>query len=353
MSKAYLVLEDGTVFEGVSFGADVDAIGETVFTVGGMCGYLETISDPSYYGQIVVQTFPLIGNYGAIPADLEGDCALKGYVVREYCPTPSNFRTEGTLGDLLKKKGIPAIHGVDTRALTAHLRKNGSMNGKICKELPKNFDEIREYRIKDAVAAVSRKGTDIYGAEGEKLYSITVIDCGVKNSFVKQFQKLGAEVTVMPANSSAEDIMSTNPQGVVVSNGPGNPKDATAVIEAVKSLMGKLPMLGIGLGHQIMALAAGGDTAKMKIGHHGGSQPVKDKEKNVCYVTNQNHGYEVVLGSVKDACATMVNLNDGSVEALVYGAANAFSVQFYPEVYGAPGDGSFVFERFIDSIRGV
>lgn len=349
MNKAYLVLEDGTVFEGSSFGADTDAIGETVFSVGGMCGYLESISDPSYFGQIVVQTFPLIGNYGTIYADLEGKCSLKGYVVRDYCPTPSNFRCEGTLGDYLKANGIPAIQGVDTRALTAHLRKSGCMNGKICKELPKNFDEIREYAVKDALASVSVKVPCTFPAHGERGFAVTIIDCGVKNSFINLLTTFGAEVTVLPYNVSAEEILSSEPDGVIISNGPGDPKEATETIKSARALMGKLPMLGIGLGHQIMALAAGCDTVKMKVGHRGGSRPVKDLKSGACYITNQNHGYEVDASTLKNSAITMVDINDGGIEALEYDANGAFSVQFYPELCAE----NLVFKRFINIIRGV
>lgn len=352
MKRAYLVLEDGSVFEGFSFGADLDAVGELVFTVGGMCGYLETISDPSYYGKIVVQTFPIIGNYGVIAEDLEGECALAGYVVREYCDTPSNFRCEGTLGDFLKAKGIPALCGVDTRALTVLLREKGCMNAKICTSLSESAEELKEYKVKTAIEAVSCKKKTVFAAEGEELYRITAIDCGIKKSFIKQLNSYGATVTLMPVNSGALDIMSTAPQGVLVAGGPGDPKDCGAV-DTVRALLGKVPMLGIGLGHQIMALAAGGDTVKMKTGHRGGSQTVKSLVDGKCYITNQNHGFEVVNGSVKGAVTTMVNLNDGGCEALDYGESKAFSVQFYPEVQGAPGDGSFVYNRFFDRIRGV
>lgn len=353
MSKAYLVLEDGTVFEGNTFGAECDCIGEVVFTVGGMCGYLETLSDPSYYGQIVVQTFPTIGNYGAIEADLESECTLKGYVVREYCDTPSNFRCDGTLGDLLKARGIPAICDIDTRALTVYLRENGTMNGKICREVPKSLDEIKDYKIVGAVKSASTDKTKVYEAVGDEKYRITVIDCGVKKSFVDQLCKMGATVNLVPYHSTVEQIMATMPQGILVSNGGGNPAENVDVIATVRALMGKLPMLGIGLGHQIMALAAGGKVEKMAVGHRGGSQPVRHLDRGICYITNQNHGYAVVDDSVAGARTFMVNLNDGSVEALEYAEDSAFSVQFYPEVYGTFTDGSFVFDRFLDSIRGV
>ncbi|MBQ4648797.1 MAG: glutamine-hydrolyzing carbamoyl-phosphate synthase small subunit [Clostridia bacterium] len=348
MKNAYLVLADGTVFEGYSFGAEKDAVGETVFTVGGMCGYLETVSDPAYFGQIVVQTFPLIGNYGSIDADLQGEISLSGYVVREVCHTPSNFRCEGSLGELLKAKGVPAVCGVDTRALTVHLRENGCMNGKICHSLPKSFEDIKEYKIVSAVESVTRKEKEIYNAEGEEYAKITAIDCGGRKSFIKALTKLGATVTVMPSGSDLNSIMSTNPDGIFITSGPDDPKNCS-VLETVKALMGKLPMLGVGLGHQLMALAAGGDTFKMKVGHRGGSQTVRDLKNGRCYITEQNHGYEVAAHSVKNGKITMVSLNDNGVEAIEYDSLNGVSVQFYPTLE----DGSMVFESFISRIRGV
>ena len=352
MKKAYLVLEDGTVFEGFSLGKEGDACGECVFTVGGMCGYLETLTDPAYYGQIVVQTFPLIGNYGYIEEDLEGECALAGYVVRECCNAPSNFRCDGDLDSFLKAKGVVGIMGVDTRALTVHLRENGSMKAKICQECAQATEELKHYNITKAVEAVSCKEISVYPAEGEELYKITAIDCGIKKSFIKQLTKYGATVTLMPAVSSYAEVLATEPQGIFVSNGPHDPKECVA-LDLVKALFGNIPMLGVGLGHQLMALAADCDTYKMKHGHRGGSQPVRHMEKGVCYITNQNHGYEVKADTVKGAVVTMVNLNDGGIEALDYVGKKALSVQFYPEVSGAPGDGSFVYESFFEKIRGV
>ena len=351
MKRAYLVLEDGTVFEGFALGKDAEAVGECVFTVGGMCGYLETLSDPAYCGQIVVQTFPLIGNYGFIESDLEGECALAGYVVRECCDEPSNFRCEGSLDCFLKAKGIVAIMGVDTRALTAHLRENGCMNAKICNNADVNLEEIKNFKIHGAAERVCCKEISVFPAEGEELYRITAIDCGTKRSFIKQLTKCGATVTVMPAVSSFSEVLATNPQGIFVSSGPGDPKDCVA-LDLVKALFGHFPMLGIGLGHQLMALAAGGDTYKMKHGHRGGSQPVKQLEDGFCYITTQNHGFEVKTEGLKGA-VTMVNLNDGGVEALDYPLQRSLSVQFYPEVSGAPRDGSFVYESFFKKIRGV
>lgn len=348
MKNAYLVLADGTVFEGYSFGAEKDAVGETVFTVGGMCGYLETVSDPAYFGQIVVQTFPLIGNYGSISSDLQGKLSLSGYVVREICLAPSNFRCEGTLSELLKANDVPAICGVDTRALTIHLRENGCMNGKICHSLPQSHEDIKDFKTVAAVESVSCKEKEVYKAEGEEYVKITAIDCGGRKSFIKALTKLGATVTLVPSDSDRGSIMSTKPDGIFVTSGPDDPKKCGA-LDTVKALMGKLPMLGVGLGHQLMALAAGGDTAKMKVGHHGGSQTVKDLRNGNCYITEQNHGYEVVKESVTNGKITMVNLNDNGVEAIEYDSLNGVSVQFYPTLE----DGSLVFESFISKIRGV
>ena len=275
MKKAYLVLEDGHVFEGYSFGADVDTVGELVFTTG-VCGYIETLTDPTYYGQIVLQTFPLIGNYGMIEEDCEGKCYLKGYVVREWCPTPSNFRSQYDIDTYLKKQGVPGICGVDTRALTAIIRENGVMNAAICYEKPKDIDYIKKYTIVGAVNAVVDGAREVVEAEGEKKYDVALINYGKKNGLVAELTKRGCRVTVLPATATADDISALSPDGIVISNGPGDPSENTEGIEAVKKLLGKYPIFGVCLGHQILALANGGATFKLKYGHRGSNQPVKD-----------------------------------------------------------------------------
>ncbi|MBR6594790.1 MAG: carbamoyl phosphate synthase small subunit [Clostridia bacterium] len=351
MSRAYLVLEDGKAFEGVSFGAEGEAVGEVVFTVGGMCGYLETLSDPAFAGQIVVQTFPLIGNYGTIEEDLESNCFPAAYIVRECCEEPSNFRCEGRLSELLKAKGVVALHSVDTRALTAYIRKNGVVNAKVCKEIPADTAEIKAHSRKIALADVSTGGKQIL-PEGEQRFNITVIDCGIKKSIIEQLVRFGCNVTVVDCNTPAGLIKATRPDGLVIGGGPEGAYGCETVIEDIRYLIGSLPMLGIGLGHQLMAVAMGGTLTKMSVGHRG-AQTVKNSETGECYTTAQNHGLEVVEGTVNGAKAFMVNLNDGSIEGLEYVGKRAFSVQFYPEVYGAPRDGSFVYRRLFDLIRGV
>lgn len=351
MSRAYLVLEDGTVFEGVSFGAEGEAIGEIVFTVGGMCGYLEAITDPAFAGQIVVQTFPLIGNYGTVEADLESGCFPAAYIVRECCEEPSNFRAEGKLSELLKAKGVVALSGIDTRALTAHIRRNGPMNAKVCREIPEDVAEIKAHKRAVCLADISRGGRQLL-PKGEQLYNITVIDCGIKKSITEQLVKYGCNVTVVDCNTPAGLIKATRPDALVIGGGPEGACGCETVIEDIRYLIGSLPILGIGLGHQLMALAMGGMLERLPVGHRG-AQTVKLCATGECYTTAQNHGMAVVAGSVKDAKAFMVNLNDNSIEGLEYVGKRAFSVQFYPEVYGAPRDGSFVYERLFDLIRGV
>ena len=351
MKKVYLVTEDGKAFEGYSFGAEVETCGELVFNTG-MVGYIETLTDPSYYGQIVMQTFPLVGNYGIIPSDFEGKCYVKGFVVREWCDAPSNFRCEYDLDKYLKDNGVAGVFGVDTRALTKHLRENGVMNAKICYSIPENLDDIKNYKIIDAVNTVSCKESKTYEAEGNSSLNVTVIDCGVKKSFIDELTKRGCNVTVVPASTSAEEILSKAPDGVMISNGPSDPAENVDLITEVSKLFGKVPMLGIGLGHQIMALACGGVTYKLKYGHRGGNQPSHHVGTNRTYITSQNNGYAVAANNVQKGKISYENANDGTCEGIEYADMKAFSVQFYPESIEGLHSTSFLYDKFIELMGG-
>ena len=343
--KAYLVLEDGTVFEGLSFGARCDSVGELVFTTG-TNGYIETLTDESYYGQIVLHTFPMIGNYGIIPEDFEGECAVRGYVVREWCEKPSNFRCKETVDEFLRRNGIPGIYGIDTRAVTRIIRERGVMNAVICGKIPEELSAVRSYAVVGAVAAVTADKPALYPTENEE-HRVTLIDYGAKRNIIRELQKRGCSVTVVPADTSAEEILAAEPDGVMLSNGPGDPAENTAQIETLRSLLGKVPMFGICLGHQLLALAAGSATEKLKYGHRGVNQPVREVGGSRTYITSQNHGYAVVNSSIKQGSVSYVNANDGTCEGIDYPELRAFSVQFHPEASSGPHDTVFLFERFI------
>ena len=351
MKKGYLILQDGQVFEGVRFGAKTDTVGELVFTTG-MCGYVETLTDPSYAGQIVMQTYPLIGNYGIIREDFEGACCVKGYVVREYCDTPSNFRTDCDLDTYLKEQGVPGLCGVDTRELTRIIREHGVMNAAICDEIPADLTPIKTYAITGVVEAVSCKEPDRYQAEGEERFRVSLLDYGAKRNIVRELQKRGCTVTVLPATTSAEEILAADPDGVMLSNGPGDPAENTYQIEQIRKLLGKVPMFGICLGHQLTALAAGGSTYKLKYGHRGVNQPVRDLNGVRTYITSQNHGYAVDGDTVKLGKVRFVNANDGTCEGIDYPELKAFTVQFHPEACTGPKDTSFLFDQFVELMKG-
>ena len=351
MKKGYLILQDGQVFEGVRFGAETDTVGELVFTTG-MCGYVETLTDPSYAGQIVMQTYPLIGNYGIIREDFEGACCVKGYVVREYCDTPSNFRTDCDLDTYLKEQGVPGLCGVDTRELTRIIREHGVMNAAICDEIPADLTPVASYAITGVVEAVSCKEPDRYPAEGEECFRVSLLDYGAKRNIVRELQKRGCTVTVLPATTSAEEILAAGPDGVMLSNGPGDPAENTYQIEQIRKLLGKVPMFGICLGHQLTALAAGGSTYKLKYGHRGVNQPVRDLNGVRTYITSQNHGYAVDGDTVKLGKVRFVNANDGTCEGIDYPELKAFTVQFHPEACTGPKDTSFLFDQFVELMKG-
>ena len=351
MKKGYLVLQDGRVFEGVRFGANADTIGELVFTTG-MCGYIETLTDPSYAGQIVMQTYPLIGNYGIIREDFEGNCCVKGYVVREYCDAPSNFRTDCDLDTYLKEQNVPGLYGVDTRELTRIIREHGVMNATICDEVPADLKPVETYAVVGVVEAVTCKEPTVHPAVGEEMFKVSLLDYGAKNNIIRELQKRGCTVTVLPATTSAEDILTSDPDGVMLSNGPGDPAENVYQIEQIKKLLGKVPMFGICLGHQLTALAAGGKTYKLKYGHRGVNQPVRDVNGVRTFITSQNHGYAVDSDSIQTGRLSFANANDGTCEGIDYPGLKAFTVQFHPEACTGPKDTSFLFDRFVELMKG-
>jgi len=350
MKKAYLVLENGQAFEGIRFGALSAAVGELVFTTG-MCGYLETLTDPSYSGQIVMQTYPLIGNYGVIERDFEGKCAIRGYVVREWCDGPSNFRMQTTLDAFLNQQNVPGLYGVDTRQLTRIIREHGVMNAAIYDEIPVDLTPVKTYAVANAVAGVTCGAPTVYPAEGTAAYQVSLLDYGAKRNIVRSLQKHGCTVTVLPAATTAEDILAAHPDGVMLSNGPGDPMENTFQIAQIQKLLGKVPLFGICLGHQLTALAVGGKTYKLKYGHRGVNQPVRDKNGGRTYITSQNHGYTVDADSVTCGVLRYVNANDGTCEGIDYPAFNAFTVQFHPEACSVPRDTAFLFDRFVEMME--
>ena len=333
--KVYLTLQNGTVFQGYRFGADGEATGELVFSTG-MVGYVETLTDPCNFGQIVVQTFPLIGNYGVAPCDAESDKAwISAYVVREICDTPSNFRSEGTLEDYLKGKGVIGIYGVDTRELTKIIREEGAMNATISdKPLTEdNKTALNGYKVVDAVQAVAPTSKMVYGDENAE-YTVALWNFGCKKSIIDGFVEQGIRVISMPATATAEEILGLNADGVVISDGAGDPKDADFAVKEIKKVLGKKPLFGVGFGHLLVALAFGADTVKQKYGHRGGNQPVKCVECGRVYISTQNHGYAVVNESVKQGKIKFSNVNDGTCEGIDYDEWNAFTVQFAPASCG-------------------
>lgn len=349
MKKAILALSDGTIFEGYSYGADGEVIGEVVFNTS-VAGYQELITDPAYYGQLVAMTYPQIGNYGYMSDVNESDKAfVKGFIVKELAEYPSNFRCEGKFDEYLKQNNIIAIGGIDTRALTRHLRDKGSMNGIITTDEQFDFTkkkaEIDAFSIKDAVKAASC-GEKYTVGNGDK--KVAVLNLGVKKSLINAIAEKGCQVTVYPATASKEEILSDNPSGVFVTSGPGNPEDCAEQIETVKALIGAKPIFGFGLGHQIIALALGGNIEKLTHGHRGANQPVKFAATGKVYTTSQNHSYVVSKESADKIGAqiTYTNINDGSVEGLLYADKHILSVQFYPE-----SDCGFLFDEFLAKLE--
>lgn len=399
-TKACLVLANGLVFEGRSFGAEGIIIGETVFTTG-MNGYLETLTDPSYYGQIVTQTFPLIGNYGDIKKDYESSkCNLRGYIVRQWCEEPSNFRCDGDLDSYLKSQNIIGLYDIDTRSLTKILREVGVMNGMLISGNSKDaleafaalkdekkktalLEKIKLYKIEKAVESVTGSATGVeepadvvfsesakyrfvpVTADGTKINDekeamkagkgkkVVLWDFGAKANIRRELLKRGLEVVTVPCSYTAEQIMALNPDGVMLSNGPGDPAENAGIIAEIKKLLKTgIPIFGICLGHQLLALANGAQTMKLKYGHRGANQPVKYTKTGRVYITSQNHGYAVKNDCLPEgAVQSFVNTNDGTCEGLTYTKIPAFSVQFHPEACSGPLDANFLFDEFVTLIN--
>ncbi len=353
--RAFLILEDGTVFCGTSIGSTREVVSEIVFNTS-MTGYLEVLTDPSYAGQAVVMTYPLIGNYGITP-DMESERPWPdGYIVRELSRMPSNFRCEGTIQDFLAKYDIPGICGIDTRALTKILREKGTMNGMITTD--ENYDldavlpRLAAYRTGNVVDKVTCKEKYVLPGDG---YKVALLDVGAKRNIARCLNQRGCEVTVYPARTTAAEILAGNPDGIMLSNGPGDPKDCGTIIDEVRCLYeSDVPIFAICLGHQLMALAAGADTHKLKYGHRGGNHPVKDLDSGRVYISSQNHGYVVDTEHLSPdiAVASFINVNDGTNEGLKYTGKNIYTTQFHPEACPGPQDSGHLFDMFMDMMGG-
>ena len=349
--KAFLILEDGTVFTGTSIGSTKEVVSEIVFNTS-MTGYLEVLTDPSYAGQAVVMTYPLIGNYGICYEDMESDRPwLDAFIVRELSRLPSNFRSQDTIQNFLLKYDIPGIAGIDTRALTKILREKGTMNGCITTNENYNMEEIQAklaaYTTGKVVEKVTCKEKYVLEGEGPK---VALLDLGAKRNIARNLNKRGCEVTVYPALTTAEEILAAKPDGIMLSNGPGDPKECVTIIEEIKKLYDSdVPIFAICLGHQLMALANGADTYKMKYGHRGGNHPVRDLSTGRVYISSQNHGYVVDTEHLdpKIAVPAFENVNDGTNEGLAYTGKNIFTVQYHPEACPGPQDSGYLFDRFM------
>jgi carbamoyl-phosphate synthase small subunit len=352
--KGILYLEDGTLFEGSGFGYSGTSIGELVFNTS-MTGYQEILTDPSYAGQIITMTYPLIGNYGTNEEDKESPkIHASGFVVRTFSKAPSNFKSEGSIEDMLIKMKIVGISNIDTRQITKKIRENGILKCVISNQeisIEKLNELVKSYNQPDEW--MKKAGTkEKYNIKGEEL-NVALIDFGVKKNIIENLKKRGCNITVFPHDASMEEILNINPKGVLLSNGPGDPKLAASSIKTAKDLFGQVPMFGICLGHQIIALAAGADTYKMKFGHRGSNHGVYDIERDRAYITSQNHGYAVDPGSLigKDMIITHKNLNDNTVEGIKHKKLPVFSVQFHPEGAPGPEDTAYLFDKFIKMMK--
>ena len=375
--KAYLILEDGNVFTGTSIGSTRDVISEIVFNTS-MSGYLEVLTDPSYAGQAVVMTYPLIGNYGVCYEDMESKKPwVDGYIVREIARRPSNFRSEDTISNFLTKNDIPGIAGIDTRALTKVLREKGTMNGMITTNEAYDLEEVikllKKHKVTKVVEKVTCKEKCSFKAKeynptdadlarsGLKVhpykmgnFKVALLDYGSKDNITDCLLKRGCDVTIYPASTKAEEILGDKPDGIMLSNGPGDPKECVEIIEEIKKLYNsEVPIFAICLGHQLMALACGADTHKLKYGHRGANHPVKDLSTGRVYISSQNHGYVVEDGTMKESIAekSFINANDGTIEGYHYIGKNIFTVQFHPEACAGPQDSEFLFDEFIQMME--
>lgn len=352
MDRVYIILENGRVFEGNSFGAVNETVGELVFTTSAV-GYLETLTDPCYAGQIIMYTYPQIGNYGIIPENfLSEKCHARGIVVREFCNTPSNFRSQGNLNSFLKEQGIVGICGVDTREITHIIREKGIMNAMITPNKPKVVPEdVKNYKIEGVVAQTSCKKFHVVEPKENAKYNVALLDYGSTKKIIDELQLRGCRVSVFPYNAKAEDILTINPDGIMLSDGAGDPAENISCIEEIKKILGKKPVFGISLGHQLMALALGGKTEKMSHSHRGDNQPVRELDSIQVYITNQNHGYSVRSGSIDKSAGieSYVNLNDGTCEGMIYPTLNSFSLQFHPKTHSKI---KFAFDKFLQLMEG-
>ena len=352
--KRQLILEDGTIMIGDAFGGDVDKIGEVVFNTG-MTGYQEILSDPSYCGQIITMTYPLIGNYGINRDDFESIIpSLSGLIVKEVADFPSNWRSGFSLDEYMKIKNIPGISGIDTRKLTKMIRERGTVKGVICsitKDPEMMLHQVRATVLpKNQVQKVSTKKA--YPSPGRG-HRVVVVDFGMKHGILRELNNRNCDVIVVPHNTTSEEIMNLCPDGIMLTNGPGNPENVPEAIQMIKGVLGKVPLFGICLGHQLFALACGAETEKMKFGHRGSNHPVKDLKTGKVALTSQNHGYTVNADSVigTDIEITHIALNDGTVEGLKHKEFDAFTVQYHPEASPGPEDANYLFDQFIMMIE--
>ncbi len=354
MSKRQLILEDGTVMIGTAFGAEVDRMGEVVFNTG-MTGYQEILSDPSYCGQIVTLTYPLIGNYGINRDDFESIVpAVSGFIVKEAADFPSNWRSEYSLDEYFKRHNIPGIAGIDTRKLTKIIRRSGTLKGAIANMEQKPESVLETLRAAvlpyDQVKKVSTKRPYPSPGRGPR---VVLVDFGMKHGILRELNNRNCDVVVVPYNITAEEVLHLNPDGIMLSNGPGNPVDVPEAIEMIRGVQGKVPLFGICLGHQLFALANGAETKRLKFGHRGSNHPVKDLETGRIAITSQNHGYTVCEDSLAGTPLTVTHtaLNDGTVEGLKHKQYPAFTVQYHPEASPGPEDANALFDRFVELIE--
>lgn len=352
--KRKLILEDGTVFTGEAFGSEDSTVGEVVFNTG-MTGYQEILSDPSYCGQIVTLTYPLIGNYGVNRDDFESiKPAISGFIVKEVADYPSNWRSELSLDEFFKLKKIPGIAGIDTRKLTRIIRQHGTLKGALCPIEAKEEEILNQLKSthlrQDQVKQVSTKTPYPSPGRGRR---VVLVDFGMKHGILRELNQRGCDVIVVPYNTTSEEILQLSPDGVMLSNGPGDPKDVPEAIEMIKGLLGKTPVFGICLGHQLFALACGANTEKMKFGHRGSNHPVKDLKTGKVALTSQNHGYTVDEKSIENTPleVTHIALNDGTIEGLKHKFVPAFTVQYHPEASPGPEDANYLFQQFLEMIE--